>query len=238
MFVAALEPSGEVSPEPIAEVTVTAEVVEAPVEVVVEVTVEPAAEESVAEVTAAPTRAHFVDEVEEKRLAAIGARRKAEAELVAKRKADAIKKKEPEVKVAAVKSLADIEAEASKAEDERGKHGHPTKKRVGGDEAEEAGKAKKAVKKPTGTKKAPKVDLSVLDEEVDVVPTNLRTRKPRVNNRGKQARRSSIKLANNSHGFKRPTGKIVHEVEVGETIVVADLAQQMGVLKVAKSSSV
>lgn len=227
-----VEAAVESTPEPVVEVKVEPEVVETPVvekaEEVVEAKV--SAEAPVAQ-KPAPARDHF-DEIEEKRLAAIGARRKAEAEQTEKRKADAGKKKAPEKAAAVVKSPADIEAEASKAEEDRGKHGHPTKKRAAGDnvvEGEEAGKAKKAIKKPTGTKKAPKVDLSVLDEEVDVVPKNLRAPKPRLGNRGKQARRSSIKLANNSHGFKRPTGKIVHEVEVGETIVVADLAQQMGV---------
>jgi len=40
--------------------------------------------------------------------------------------------------------------------------------------------------------------------------------------------RKSIKLAN-KHGFKKPTGKIVHDVEIPEEITVAELAQRMSV---------
>jgi len=218
----------EAAPEPVVE--------KAP-EPVVEAVPEPIAEPEVqAEPTPepeqpAPVREHVVDDIEAKRLAAIASRRKAEAETSAKRKT-AADKKAADAKPAPVKTQADIEAEALKAEEDKGKHGHPSKKRGAHVEEaaeEEAAKPKKAVKKPTGVKKAPKVDLSVLDEEVDRVPSTMRTKKPRLGGRGKSARRPAIKMGNNKHGFKKPTGKIVHEVEVGETIIVADLALQMGV---------
>ncbi|MEC8427872.1 MAG: translation initiation factor IF-2, partial [Pseudomonadota bacterium] len=46
--------------------------------------------------------------------------------------------------------------------------------------------------------------------------------------KARPAPRKAIKLTN-KHGFKRPTGKIVHEVEIPETITVSDLAQRMSV---------
>ncbi|MBB6522992.1 translation initiation factor IF-2 [Pseudoteredinibacter isoporae] len=172
----------------------------------------------------------FVDEAEQKRLAAIEARRKAEEEAQRNKQEAAQKKKQDGAKQAKSDSQpADRAAiEAASKDEEKGKHGQAPKKRAKHEEEEleDIEKPKKVVKKPTGTKKSPKVDLSVLDDEIEpVLKESPRRSKPG----GKPAKRASIKLASNKHGFKRPTGKIVHEVEIGENIVVSELAQQMKV---------
>ncbi|MCV6623829.1 MAG: translation initiation factor IF-2 [Cellvibrionaceae bacterium] len=222
----AIEPVLEAEPAPVVE-----PVVEEPV---VEAAAEPEEPET-PEVEEAPKQeeptSSFVDEAEQKRLAAIEARRQAEEE--AKRsKQEAAEKKKQETAKKAESAPADpaaIEAAASKQEEEKGKHGQAPKKRAKHEEeSEEIDKPKKVVKKPTGTKKAPKVDLSVLDDEIEpVLKENPRRSKPA--KAAKPAKRAAIKLAGNKHGFKKPTGKIVHEVEIGENIVVSELAQQMKV---------
>ncbi|MCV6615072.1 MAG: translation initiation factor IF-2 N-terminal domain-containing protein, partial [Cellvibrionaceae bacterium] len=197
------QPTPASEPEPVVETPAEAEAEPAPV---------PAA-----------TTSNFVDEAEQKRVAAIAARRQAEEE-AALLKAEKAAEKVQEQQLAEADPAA-IEAAAN---EDKGKHGHPPLKKRSKleddeDEAEQQ-KPKKAVKKPTGTKKAPKVDLSVLDEEDEPVIKQA----PRRNRAAaKPSKRPAIKLANNKHGFKRPTGKVVHEVEVGETITVADLALQM-----------
>ena len=223
---------GEAAPEVEAELPVEEAVVAA--EPVVEAPVEPEAPEVVAqeEVASEPvvekapeSTSSFVDEAEQKRIAAIAARRSAEAE--AERLKVEAKQKE-QAAPAKVADPATIEAVAK--DEDKGKHGHPSKKRGKHEDAEEVEeKPKKVVKKPSGTKKAPKVDLSVLDEEdAPVLKAPPRRLKSSAKS-NKSAKRPSIKLANNKHGFKRPTGKIVHEVEIGENIVVSELALQMKV---------
>ncbi len=175
----------------------------------------------------------LVDDAEEKRVAAMAARRKAEEEEKenAKRKAEApVDKVESSEKAdkapekTAAQMRADAEAAALKAqqEEEKGKHGKKKEKHVADDEKEEAPR-KKAAKpgaKKSGAKKTNKTALlSQLAEE---------ERAEREQTRRRKASRPSIKLAN-KHGFKRPTGKIVHEVQIPEVIVVSELAQRMNV---------
>ncbi|MDZ4387483.1 MAG: translation initiation factor IF-2, partial [Moraxellaceae bacterium] len=115
---------------------------------------------------------------------------------------------------------------APPADKEDTKHGHGHKKthKRDDDDTEDSDRNKrgpgKAVKKGApGSKKAPKVDL--LDfvaedgEDSDVL-----------------ARRSHLRASHkkhNKHAFKKPTSKIVHEVNVPETIAVAELAQRLTV---------
>jgi translation initiation factor IF-2 len=199
------------------------------------------------------TRSSFVDDAEERRIRAMEARAKAQKEadettrraLEEKRKRELAKKeagapaakkdpsapKKPDV-AAPVLSAEEL---AAKAEEE--KHKLAKKKDKGLGEFEEddesrkhnkkAGKAVKKVEIPAPKKGA--AVLSYLDEGDDevvlaaVTPVRKKPVTP-----PQPTPRAVIKIAN-KHGFKRPTGKIVHEVEIGETIVVSDLAQRMSV---------
>jgi translation initiation factor IF-2 len=166
-----------------------------------------------------PTRSVLVDDIELKRQAASGARKLAEAEtkkqheaLLAKKAAEKAKKLaelDPKQKQAA------IEADAQKAqqEEEKGKHGRKKEK---ADFVEEAPRKKVVRNKGLGgpKKAGTKIDLSRLsdDYEDDTV-----------------MRRRSRGSKSNSHGFKKPTVKMIHEVQIPEMISVPDLAQRMNV---------
>jgi len=196
-------------------------VVEPEVEEVVEVQAEP----EVAPAEDAPAteikKSKLVDDVEEKRQAAMEARRKTEAadkarnqELLAekaakKEKAKAQENLDPKQKQAA------IEAEALKAqqEEERGKHG---KKKDKHDEtvASDEPRKKTIRNKGLGPKKSShKVSITRLgddyEEEVTTRPRNTRTAR------------------SNKHGFKKPTEKVIHKVEITEGITVTELAGKM-----------
>lgn len=199
------------------------------------------------------TRSSFVDDAEERRIRAMEARAKAQKEadetarraLEEKRKRELAKKeagapaakkdpsapKKPDI-AAPVLSAEEL---AAKAEEE--KHKLAKKKDKGLGEFEEddesrkhnkkAGKAVKKVEIP-----APKKGAAVLsylddgDDEVVLAAVTPVRKKPVT--QPQPTSRAVIKIAN-KHGFKKPTGKIVHEVEIGETIVVSDLAQRMSV---------
>ncbi|MES2674030.1 MAG: translation initiation factor IF-2 [Pseudomonadota bacterium] len=122
-------------------------------------------------------------------------------------------------KPAAVPAPADLDAKTG--------HGHGHKKSHKRDEDTESsdeargkrGAGKAAKKGAAGSKKAPKIDL--LDfvaedgEDNDVL-----------------ARRSHLRAHHkktNKHAFKKPTTKIVHQVDVPEMIIVSDLAQRLTV---------
>jgi translation initiation factor IF-2 len=187
----------------------------------------------------APAKQPLVDDIEERRQAAL--RRKAEEEEAAQREAEqqaeaaepeaektpakgkegkAKKSAEPEKDEAQLR--AEAEALAARQEAEKGTHGKKKEKHHADEDAEpesEDSPRKKAAKKAkTGPKKSSKVDLlkNIDDDLDDDRPAR------------KAARKKSIKL-NNKHGFKKPTGKIVHEVEVPESITVSELAQRMTV---------
>jgi translation initiation factor IF-2 len=190
------------------EVTPVAE----PVEEQVAVTVEPVLQKS-----------SLVDDAEEKRQSALEARRQSEAEQKARNeellaekaaKAKPVNKKveenlDPKQKQAA------IEAEALKAqqEEERGKHGKKKEKHVE-ETTEDDSRKTKTIRKGLGPKKTGhKVAITRLNadyEEEEVV-------RPR----GSRAARA------NKHGFKRPTEKVVHTVDITEGITVTELAGKM-----------
>ena len=181
-------------------------------------------------------RSSFTDGIEEKRRAA-QERRMAEeaqrkAETAAKEEAKRVEQqaRTTEAKPAA-KTAEDVArparpkpattaAPATADRDE--KHGRKREGRREEDFDEEdkhrkrAGKATKKVGMP---KKGAKVDLLELEgddgEDMDLL-----------------ARRRSVRAnhkASNKHAFKKPTTKIVHQVDVPETIVVSELAQRLTV---------
>jgi len=168
-----------------------------------------------------------VDDAEVLRQAALKRRKAAEeaeqqrrTEAAAKAKAAEEAKRAEEEKA---QKRAEAEALAKKAEEEKGKHGKKKEKHVEPvllEEEETPRKKAAKARKGTGPKKSSKLDL-LADAEVYV---NL----DEDEGARKRAGRKAIKL-NNKHGFKKPTGRIVQEVQLGETIVVSDLAQQMNV---------
>lgn len=238
----------ETQPEPvIEEEPVQEEVVAA--EPAIEEPVEESAPQAAAPVRETLTRSSFVDDAEERRIRAMEARIKAqkEAEEAARRAAEEKRQRELAKKEAGVpgakaadpaapkKPAPVLTAEelAAKAEEEKHKLNKKKGKAADFDEEEEARKhnkkAGKAVKKVDvpAPKKGSAV-LSYLDDGDDevvlaaVTPVRKKVTTPQPTSR------PVIKIAN-KHGFKKPTGKIVHEVEIGETIVVSELAQRMSV---------
>lgn len=246
------EPDIVVTPEPVA-----AEIVQVPEPVVAAAPdVESVVQDVVPEAPAADTHSHrisFTDGIEEKRRAAIERRQAEEAARVAdiknrddaKRAADEARRNPVRTEKPAEKPAGQAPAKTARpdargpakgkpavaviappADKEDTKHGHGHKKthKRDDDDAEDSDRNKrgpgKAVKKGApGSKKAPKVDL--LDfvaedgEDSDVL-----------------ARRSHLRASHkkhNKHAFKKPTTKIVHEVNVPETIPVAELAQRLTV---------
>ncbi len=185
----------------------------------------------------APARTYFLDDAEPRRIAAMEARQKAdlEARATAERVADEKRKHLEAKKTAAGAPPAPVltaEELAAKEEEEKHKHGKKKEKALPEfEEDDEAAKARHNKKAGKAVKKvevpAPKKGSAVLsyleEEEVEVVlaPPKPR-RKPVV------APRPTIKVSN-KHGFKKPTGKILHQVSIPETITVADLAQRMTV---------
>lgn len=198
------------------------------------------------------TRSSFVDDAEERRIRAMEARIKAQKEadestrlaLEEKRKRELAKKEsgKPAVKKdpsavkkpdpdAPVLSAEELEA---KAEEEKHKlskkkdrpHGEFEEDEEARKHNKKAGKAVKKVEIPAPKKGA--AVLSYLDDSDDevvlaaVTPVRKKTVTPQA------PTRTVIKITN-KHGFKKPTGKIVHEVEIGETVVVSELAQRMSV---------
>ena len=199
------------------------------------------------------TRSSFVDDAEERRIRAMETRIKAQKEadesarlaLEEKRKRELAKKDagKPAVKkdpAAAVKKpdpdapVLSAEELAAKAEEEKHKlskkkdrpHGEFEEDEEARKHNKKAGKAVKKVEIPAPKKGA--AVLSYLDESDDevvlaaVTPVRKKTITPQA------PTRTVIKITN-KHGFKKPTGKIVHEVEISETIVVSELAQRMSV---------
>ena len=188
----------------------------------------PAAEDTAA--AAEPVRSSFTDGIEEKRRAA-QERRMAEE---AKAKADAQAKedaKRAEQERAAEPAAADAKPDAARnarpkpaavpAADKDEKHGKKREVRRD-DDLEEEGKhrkrAGKATKKAAGPKKGARVDLLEMVDDGEDVDVLARRKTMRANHK-----------ASNKHAFKKPTSKIVHQVDVPEFIVVSELAQRLTV---------
>ncbi|SHL09373.1 translation initiation factor IF-2 [Phytopseudomonas punonensis] len=158
--------------------------------------------------------------LEEQRAAADAARLKAEEE--AKRKAEEEAKRQTSSPAAATP----VEAApapvsipiAAPAADDRKKDEPRRPDKARNDDADRRGGDRKTTQhRPTVKEKAPapRVAPRTTDEESDGF---------RRGGRGK----AKLKKRN-AHGFQSPTGPIVREVKIGETITVGDLAQQMSV---------
>ncbi len=247
------EPEIEVAPEP-----VVAQVEPTPEPVVVAEVAEPEAEvQQDADVPAAEAPSHrisFTDGIEEKRRAAIERRQAEEAARVADAKAreDAKRAAEEAKRAPAARTEKPADKPAGQApaktarpdargpakgkpavaviappadkEDTKHGHGHKKSHKRDDDDADDSDArnkrgAGKAVKKGAPSKKNPKLEL--LDfvaedgEDSDVL-----------------ARRSHLRASHkkhNKHAFKKPTTKIVHEVNIPETIAVSELAQRLTV---------
>ena len=201
--------------EAVEEPAVEAAVVEAEAAIQEEAVVE------TAPVTAMPKRSELVDDVEAKRQAAMEARRQEQAaqkarqeEMLAERAAKKAKAAKQEESLDPKQKQAAIEAEALKAkqEEERGKHGKKKEKHE--EPVEEEPRKTKTVRKGMGPKKTGhKVDIKRLNddyEEEEVI-------RPRV---------SRVSRAN-KHGFKKPTERVIHSVEITEGMSVSELAGKM-----------
>ncbi|WP_024461090.1 translation initiation factor IF-2 [Marinimicrobium sp. LS-A18] len=172
------------------------------------------------EAPAEPTRPSFVDDAEEIRIRA-QERRKAEE---AKREAEL--KALEEVRRAQEEARAERAAAAPvapPAEKEDTKHGKKEKRHSKPFDEEEGNKHRKRAggkgKRSMGPKKNSKADIYAMVEDETESEEVL-------------ARRRSVRAAHkasNKHAFKKPTGKIIRDVEIPETITVGELAQRMSV---------
>ena len=163
-------------------------------------------------------------ELEEQRAAEEAARLKAEAEARQRAEEEARRKAQAEAEAragspvvapapAAAPAAAVVEAPVAPA-DERKKE-EPRRVDKARNEDDERRDRKQAQHRPSLKAKAPLGRTSRTGEEDE---------SHRRGGRGK----SKLKKRN-AHGFQSPTGPIVREVSIGETITVADLAQQMSV---------
>ncbi len=172
------------------------------------------------------------DDVEQKRKLALEARREAE-EKEKKNQQERLKERQAKLQseTAATKKSAEqkptkpkqtqaaLEANALKVQqEEKGKHTKKKDKEPSNTELleEQVRRTKKARKSLETKKSTNKVDLSRLSddyEEEDII----------------RSRRSSRVSRSNSHGFKKPTAKMIHEVKIPEQISVTELAQKMNI---------
>lgn len=229
------EPREEIlETEPVTEEVVAVPVLEdTPVEVdepaVEEVVVDSAETESVGkteEVDVEPVRSSYTDDAEILRQKAATARQKTEADKAEESRKAAEERTRAAKEKEKAGSAAAPNADKSKLE-ERKHLKKPHDEDFEGDKSKHNKKAGKAVKRVAGPKKvASALDYVEDKTEIDEVLHTPKSKKLG-SNRGK---RPVVKLSkSNKHGFKKPTGKIVYDVEVPEEIVVSDLAQRMNV---------
>ncbi len=159
-----------------------------------------------AEKRAAEEAARKIADEENKRQAAEEARRQAEQASKA-----AVQNKQAELAAATVEELPAAVAEVKKEEARR----LPERARVD-DERRERKPAHRPSAKEKEKVPAPRVAPRSTDEETDGF------------RRGGRGGKSKLKKRN-QHGFQSPTGPIVRDVAIGETITVSELAQQMAV---------
>jgi translation initiation factor IF-2 len=163
-------------------------------------------------------------ELAEQRAAAEAVRVKAEEE-AKRRAADNVQSPAAVAEVVVATAAApapvaavDVSLVAAPVADERKKDEPRRPDKARNDDAERRGGERKTTQhRPTVKEKAPapRVAPRTIDEESDSF---------RRGGRGK----AKLKKRN-AHGFQSPTGPIVREVKIGETITVGDLAQQMSV---------
>ncbi|WOX04776.1 translation initiation factor IF-2 [Microbulbifer pacificus] len=178
---------------------------------------------------APPVRSSYVDDIEAMRLAAIERRKKedereaaeleekkarveaerARVELEQKERAENVKRKDAE------------ETEAKGAAAPRRKHEAVETVTTRDEDDDEPRKRRGGRRSKTGPKKSSRTSLfeaalETFDSDEEEKRSTRSLSRPTLN----------IK---NTHGFKRPTGKQVYEVQLGETITVGDLAKQLNI---------
>ncbi|WP_295800616.1 translation initiation factor IF-2 [uncultured Microbulbifer sp.] len=170
----------------------------------------------------APVRTSYVDDIEAMRIAAME-RRKKEAEREAaeleekKAKVEAERARlEQEKKEQAEKAKQPAAAEAAKPALRR-KHDAPT---PGEDRDEDEPRKRRGRRGKSGPKKSSKTSL--YDAALEAFESDEEKRSTR------SLSRPTLKVKN-THGFKKPTGKQVYEVQLGETITVGELAKQLNI---------
>lgn len=182
---------------------------------------EPVAEESAPTEAPAVEKSFSVDDFEERRQAAARSRKEAD-----KRAAAELEEKKRVLEEINSQKKADankpVGGEKKTAEEKVHRKREPVKPVDIDDDEEKLSKhnkkAGKSIVKPKGLgpkKTNKKTLLNFVDDDEEEKKSNRRSR-PAIRTK-------------NKHGFKKPTSKIVHEVEVGETIIVSDLAQKMSV---------
>jgi len=172
--------------------------------------------------TEEPGRSSFVDDAEEIRRRALERRRQEEEQREAELHAqEEVKRAQEEARAKRAAEMP-VDPVGPLPEKEDTKHGKKEKRREK-DFDEESGKHRKKAggkgKRAMGPKKSSKADLYAMVEEETESEEVL-------------ARRRSVRAAHkasNKHAFKKPTGKIIRDVEIPETITVSDLAQRMSV---------
>ena len=209
------------APEPVLE-PVSESVPEAVEPVVVEAVSTPAPAPAPKPATPlAGKRVSLLDGVEDKRLAAISNRRKAEAErlrAVEEAQQERLQQEQAgkDKKAGAKPSAPGAGAAAAPAEDAKpGKRREKHFEDKPVDEVEDKPKKKKSIK--GARKKRPEdllAEVALEDDEGG---------RPRL-----KSKQSIVKIKN-VHVFKKPTGKTTHSVEIPEQISVSDLAQRMSV---------
>lgn len=221
------EKTQEVVDEAKPEVVETVEAVE-PDEVKAE---EPVAEAEVA-IPSTETSYSYIDDAEILRQRAAARRQKAEAEELAaanKKREDAKKQEAKKKEALAKKKEPPVKSDDKKSDDERHKviktKEKPDVEDFDDEKAKHNKKAGKAVKKVAAPKKI-KSALDFVEDQAEIEEV-IHVPKSRKLGSG-STKRPNIKLVN-KHVFKKPTGKIVHQVEIPEVITVAELAQRMTV---------
>tara|TARA_R110002124_G_scaffold104227_5_gene253815 strand:- start:2592 stop:5141 length:2550 start_codon:yes stop_codon:yes gene_type:complete len=176
-------------------------------------------EESIAAESVVEQVSPVVDDPEVKRQAAIETRRKAEEEARLEqenqRKAEEERKSAPSTVEPLPPELVDQPADAPK---------HVKKHVRDDDEADDSEEAPKKAKKRGAIKDPKRKKEDLLKAVVEEVEEVAGEKKPRL--------RSGISVpikVENKHKFKKPTNKIIHDVEIPEQITVSDLAQAMSV---------
>jgi translation initiation factor IF-2 len=176
-------------------------------------------EESVVAESVVEPVSPVVDDPEVKRQAAIETRRKAEEEARLEqenqRKAEEERKSAPSTVEPLPPELVDQPVDAPK---------HVKKHVRDDDEADDSEEAPKKAKKRGAIKDPKRKKEDLLKAVVEEVEEVAGEKKPRL--------RSGISVpikVENKHKFKKPTNKIIHDVEIPEQITVSDLAQAMSV---------
>ncbi|WGL16345.1 translation initiation factor IF-2 [Microbulbifer bruguierae] len=170
----------------------------------------------------APIRSSYVDDIEAMRIAAIERRKKED-----EREAAELEEKK-----------ARVEAERARLEQEQKERAEKAKEKTAAEAAEkpalrrkleteverdddEPRKRRGGRRGKTGPKKSSKTSL--YDAALEVFESDEDEKRST-----RSLSRPTLKVKN-THGFKRPTGKQVYEVQLGETITVGDLAKQLNI---------